>query len=89
MPLEHLANRDETVFEDAGSFKPDRPPGRSLAFGAGPQYCLGAEVVRTQLDALLTGVARRNLRFELAEPPVWMWSNAIAGVESLRLRVRQ
>lgn len=83
------ANRDETVFDDAGSFKPDRPPGRSLAFGAGPQYCLGAEVVRMQLDALLTGVARRGMRFELTEPPTSMRSNAIAGIESLPLRVRR
>jgi cytochrome P450 len=83
------ANRDEAVFEDASSFRPDRPPGRNLAFGAGPQYCLGAEVVRMQLDALLGGVARHGVRFELAEPPTWMRSNAIAGVESLRLRVRR
>jgi cytochrome P450 len=83
------ANRDETVFEDAASFKPERPPGRNLAFGAGPQYCLGAEVVRTQLDALLTATVRHGIRFELTAPPIWMRSNAIAGVESLRLRVRR
>jgi len=83
------ANRDEQVFGDAAAFKPDRPPGRSLAFGAGPQYCLGAEVVRLQLDALLTAMARAGARFELAEPPVWTRSNAIAGVESLRLRLRR
>ncbi len=83
------ANRDETVFEDAASFKPDRPPGRSLAFGAGPQYCLGAEVVRMQLDALLTGMARRGMRFELTEAPTWMRSNALAGVGKLPLRVRR
>jgi cytochrome P450 len=81
------ANRDETVFEDASSFKPERPPGRNLAFGAGPQYCLGAEVVRTQLELLLTATAQRGLRFELAGPPAWMQSNAIAGVESLPLRL--
>ena len=81
------ANRDEAVFEDASSFKPERPPGRNLAFGAGPQYCLGAEVVRTQLELLLTATAERGLRFELAGPPAWMQSNAIAGVESLPLRL--
>lgn len=83
------ANRDETVFEDASAFKPDRPPGRSLAFGAGPQYCLGAEIVRAQLELLLTATAQRGIRFELAGPPVWMRSNAIAGVESLPLRLRR
>jgi cytochrome P450 len=83
------ANRDEEVFEDATSFQPERPPGRNLAFGAGAQYCLGAELVRMQLEALLTGMARHGARFELAAPPVWMRSNAVAGVESLRLRLRR
>ena len=83
------ANRDESVFEDPAAFDPDRPPARNLAFGAGPQYCLGAEIVRAQLDALLTGLARHGARFELAEPATWMASNAIAGVESLPLRVRR
>lgn len=83
------ANRDESVFEEPAAFDPDRPPTRNLAFGAGPQYCLGAEVVRTQLEALLSGLARNQVRFELAEPPRWMRSNAIAGVESLALRVHR
>jgi cytochrome P450 len=83
------ANRDEAVFEDASSFKPDRPPGRNLAFGAGPQYCLGAEVIRAQLDALLSTMGSRGVRFELPAPPTWMRSNAIVGVESLPLRVRR
>lgn len=83
------ANRDESVFEDPPAFDPDRPPARNLAFGAGPQYCLGAEIVRAQLDALLAGLARHGARFELAGPPGWMASNAIAGVESLPLRVRR
>ena len=83
------ANRDEEVFDDASSFDPSRPPGRNLAFGAGAQYCLGAEVVRMQLELLLTGMAARGLHFELAEPPAWMASNAIAGVESLRLHLRR
>jgi hypothetical protein len=42
-----------------------------------------------QLDALLTGMVRRGMRFELTEPPTWMRSNAIAGVGSLPLRVRR
>jgi cytochrome P450 len=83
------ANRDEEAFEDAGSFRPDRPPSRNLAFGAGAQYCLGAEVVRLQLDAVLAAMARHGVRFELTGPPIWMRSNAIAGVEALPLRVRR
>ena len=82
------ANRDERVFEQGSSFMPERPPGRNLAFGAGPQYCLGAEVVRAQLELLLAATAARGIRFELAGAPRWMRSNALAGVEALPLRLR-
>lgn len=81
------ANRDERAFEEADAFKPDRPPARNLAFGAGPQYCLGAEIVRAQLDGLLIGLSRRGIRFDLAGAPVAIPSNAIAGIESLPLRI--
>jgi cytochrome P450 len=81
------ANRDEEVFAEANAFDPERPAGRSLAFGAGPQYCLGAEAIRAQLDALLAGMARRGVRFELTAPARWARSNAIAGVDSVPLRV--
>jgi cytochrome P450 len=83
------ANRDEAVFENATAFEPERPLGRSLAFGAGPQYCIGAEVARVQLGVLLAGLGRQGVRFELLGPPAWMPSNAITGVEELPLRVRR
>jgi cytochrome P450 len=83
------ANRDEEVFENAAAFDPGRPLGRSLAFGAGPQYCIGAEVARVQLGVLLAGLGRHGVRLELLGPPAWMASNAITGVEQLPLRVRR
>lgn len=83
------ANRDERMFEDAAAFRPERPPARNLAFGAGPQYCLGAEAVRAQLETLLRGIGRHGVRLELAGRPRRMRSNAITGVESLPLRVRR
>ncbi|WP_328278540.1 cytochrome P450 [Sphingobium sp.] len=53
------ANRDETVFEDADSFRLDRPNMKeSLAFGRGPHMCVGAALARLELqvalDALLS-----------------------------------
>jgi cytochrome P450 len=81
------ANRDEEVFEEAGTFEPSRAGNRHLAFGVGPQYCLGAQIVRMQLSVLLEGVLSHGVRFQLHGAPVWMRSNAIAGVESLPLRV--
>jgi len=83
------ANRDEEVFEEAHAFRPDRPTRRHLAFGAGPQHCLGAQIVRMQLDALLTGLLASGVRFELDGDPTWIRSNTITGVERLPLLVRR
>lgn len=83
------ANRDEEVFEEATSFRPDRQARRHLAFGAGPQYCLGAQVIRTQLEALLAAILREGVRFEPSDSPTWIRSNTITGVESLPVRIRR
>jgi cytochrome P450 len=83
------ANRDEEVFEGAGAFRADRPPRRHLAFGVGPQHCLGAPVVRAQLSILLQRMLREGVRFELSGRPAWMRSNTITGVESLPLKIRR
>lgn len=53
------ANRDETVFDAADSFRLDRPNMKdSLAFGRGPHMCVGAALARLELqvalDALLS-----------------------------------
>lgn len=48
------ANRDESVFEDAGSFRIDRPNMKdSLAFGRGPHMCVGAALARLELQVAL------------------------------------
>jgi cytochrome P450 len=83
------ANRDEEVFDDPAAFKPDRPPGRDLAFGAGPQHCLGAHLVRGQLSHLLRGLAEHGVRFESSGSPAWIRSNTMTGVTSLPVRIRR
>ncbi|HWP33765.1 MAG TPA: cytochrome P450 [Solirubrobacterales bacterium] len=83
------ANRDEDVFEDAGTFRPDRPPRRHLAFGVGPQHCLGAQIVRMQLGVLLEGMLRNGVRFEFSGPPAWVRSSTVTGVDRLPLRTRR
>jgi cytochrome P450 len=83
------ANRDEEIFDDPTAFRPDRPPGRHLAFGAGPQHCLGAQLIRAQLGHLLTGMLENGVRFELDGQPRWIRSNTITGVEALPVRIRR
>jgi cytochrome P450 len=45
------ANRDEDVFENAETFRIDRPNMKdSLAFGRGPHMCVGAALARLELQ---------------------------------------
>lgn len=43
------ATRDEEQFERANEFILDRPPTRSVSFGFGTHYCVGADLGRTQI----------------------------------------
>jgi cytochrome P450 len=48
------ANRDEEVFEDAASFRLDRPNIKeSVAFGRGPHMCPGAPLARLEIRVAL------------------------------------
>ncbi len=61
------ANRDEKVFEDAASFRLDRPNiNRHLAFGMGPHRCAGMPLARLELTVALEEIlARTTGGFEL------------------------
>ncbi len=48
------ANRDPAVFAQPHVFSPGRPQSRSLTFGAGPHYCLGAGLARLSAVHLVT-----------------------------------
>ncbi|MCC7412753.1 MAG: cytochrome P450, partial [Gammaproteobacteria bacterium] len=61
------ANRDEEVFEDAESFRLDRPNMcESLAFGRGTHNCPGAALARLQLRVTLEEILRQTRGFRLA-----------------------
>lgn len=61
------ANRDEEVFEDAESFRLDRPNMRdSLAFGRGTHNCPGAALGRLELRVALEEILRNTRDFRLA-----------------------
>ena len=62
------ANRDERVFDDADSFRLDRPkPREHLAFGAGPHVCPGATLARMEAVVLLETFCDAVAAFRLAE----------------------
>jgi cytochrome P450 len=54
------ANRDECVFAEAASIRPDRADLiRHVAFGKGIHFCIGAPLARLELGIALPAVARR------------------------------
>lgn len=54
------ASRDEEVFPDPDTWRPERPAGRMLAFSAGPHTCLGIQLALAEFDTLFE---RMSLRF--------------------------
>jgi cytochrome P450 len=75
------ANRDPAVFPDPHRFDIERANAkRHIAFGSGPHVCIGAQLARLQLKALLQQIVTRIPDIRLTEEPEWLrsiWFNAI------------
>jgi cytochrome P450 len=81
------ANRDERVFENAGTFVVDRAPTRHLGFGHGTHYCLGAPLARLEARVALSELLTRVDDLSLVDAPLSPTrSSFIYGVESLPVR---
>ncbi|NJP88021.1 cytochrome P450 [Nonomuraea sp. FMUSA5-5] len=77
------ANRDETVFDDPDRFDVGRQPNRHLTFGHGPHFCLGAQLARAEIRALLAELRATVTRIEVTGPVTWLPSNFVSGVATL------
>jgi cytochrome P450 len=78
------ANRDEAVFVDPMHFDIRRPNAdRLLSFGMGVHHCLGAQVARREVRALLGKVLDRIETVEFDGEPRWMASHFVSGVKHL------
>ncbi len=81
------ANRDETAFEEPGRLDVTRTPNHHVAFGAtGAHFCLGAQLARVEIDAMLREVLTRMPDLELAREPDWLASNFISGPRAMPVR---
>lgn len=91
------ANRDATVYEDperldftryaGGTAGGTRAP-RHLGFGRGHHYCVGAPMVRLEVELLLRELARRSPRMTgLADPPPYRPNLIVRGIQELRVRL--
>jgi cytochrome P450 len=74
------ANRDEAVFNDPKTLDITRNRNPHVGFGGrGPHFCLGANLARAELRALLTRLAKRVAAIT-AEEPRYLVSNGINGI---------
>jgi cytochrome P450 len=68
-------NHDDRVFADPDRLDIHRQPNDHLAFGHGPHFCIGAQLARTELTAMLSALLDLPGTIELAGDPVRLRSN--------------
>lgn len=83
------ANRDDRVFDDPETFRPNRDQAGNLLYGAGIHVCPGAPLARMEMRLVMEELLARTTRISLIpeKPP----TNAIypaSGFASLSLRIR-
>jgi cytochrome P450 len=77
------ANRDPTRFPDPDRFDPRRDGPPSLAFGAGPHFCLGAAVSRLEGRLALPRLFARFPELALTHTPTYSGSLFLRGIDKL------
>ncbi|MEW9918598.1 cytochrome P450 [Marimonas sp. MJW-29] len=80
------ANLDPEEWGDPEVFRLDRRPKGHLAFGVGIHGCVGQNIARAELEAVLGALARKVARIELVGSAVWRPGNAMRALDSLPLR---
>jgi len=77
-------NRDERRWEDPERFDITRRANEQLGFGHGIHMCMGANLARMEISALLSALIPRVERFELHEAER-ISNNVLRGYKSLKL----
>lgn len=77
MPSLAVANRDDNVFADSGTFDITREPANQphLTLGSGIHYCLGASLAKAELQEALPILAQRMPNLRIDGDITWKPSN--------------
>ena len=81
------ANRDPRRWTDPDAFDLSRDPSGHVGFGFGIHQCVGQHVARLEAEALLTALAARVERIELAGPTRRHHNNTLRAWASIPLRL--
>lgn len=79
------ANRDERVWDDPDRYDITRRSDQHLGFGHGVHICMGMQLARLEMRALLEAMIRRVARIDTGTP-VQVMNNVLFGFESLPAR---
>lgn len=82
------ANRDPAVNPDPDHFDPHRGSSRSLAFGGGIHHCLGRNLARIEITAVLMSIAEHMPTLELSGEPIRRRSLSLRDFSFLQARLR-
>ncbi|MGY1708868.1 cytochrome P450 [Geodermatophilus sp. SYSU D00758] len=81
------ANRDPRHWADPDRFDLTRDPSGHVGFGFGIHQCVGQHVARLEAESLLTALARRVARIELAGPTTRHHNNTLRAWGSIPVRL--
>ncbi|NVO25653.1 cytochrome P450 [Donghicola mangrovi] len=81
------ANMDPDKWGDPEKFRIDRKPVGHIAFGAGIHGCVGQNIARAELEAVLGALIKKVDRIEPAGDAVWRPSNAIRALDKLPINL--
>jgi cytochrome P450 len=81
------ANRDERQWPEAERFDIARRPAGHMAFGSGIHGCVGQVVARLEGELILSALARRFKRIELAAEPTRRLNNTLRALSTLPLKL--
>lgn len=80
------ANMDPDKWDNPQEFRIDPKPAGHLAFGVGVHGCVGQNIARAEMEAVLTTLAQKVDRIELLEQPVWRPNNAMHALDRMMVR---
>ena len=80
------ANHDPIAFENPTRFWPERPDQKSVSFGAGIHFCIGAPLARLEIGIALKVLFQRLPNLKLSQQSLYANTYHFHGLETLMIK---